>query len=238
MIDKQTINALFDMSYGLYIVSAAHGGRKNGQLTNTVFQVTAEPARMAVSVNKQNFTHDLIAKSGYYSVSTLAEGTPMPFIGLFGFKSGRDTDKFAQAKHEETPNGTPLVLEHSLSAFEVKVSQTVDMGTHTLFIGEILQGKLTGEGRPLTYDYYYRVMRGKTPRTATTYKASQPESGPAQTKEKPPMKKYVCKVCGYTYDPAEGDADHNIPPNTPFENLPEDWVCPVCGVGKGEFEAQ
>jgi flavin reductase (DIM6/NTAB) family NADH-FMN oxidoreductase RutF/rubredoxin len=236
MIDKQTIDALFDMSYGLYLVSTAHDGKKNGQLTNTVFQVTAEPARMAVAVNKQNFTHDLIAKSGYYSVSTLAEGTPMTFIGLFGFKSGRDMDKFAQTKHELTPTGTPLVLEHTLSAFEVKVTQTVDIGTHTLFIGEILQGRIIGEGKPLTYDYYYRVMRGKTPRTATTYKAYAPETG--QAKEKPPMKKYVCKVCGYTYDPAEGDPDHNVPAGTPFEKLPEDWVCPVCGVGKDEFEAQ
>jgi flavin reductase (DIM6/NTAB) family NADH-FMN oxidoreductase RutF/rubredoxin len=234
MIDNDALCALFDLSYGLYIVSTAHEGRKNGQLTNTVFQVTAEPARMAVAVNKLNLTHELITKSGVYSVSTLAEGTPMTFIGLFGFKSGRTVDKFAEAKHLTGATGAPLVLEHTLSAFEVKVSQTVDVGTHTLFIGEILGGKTFVSGKPLTYDYYYRVMRGKTPRNATTYKVFAPEGAQGEKV----MKKYVCKVCGYVYDPAVGDPEHNIAPNTPFEKLPADWVCPVCGVSTSEFEVQ
>lgn len=234
MMDKETADALFDLSYGMYVVAASHGGRKNGQITNTVFQVTAEPPRMAVAVNKQNLTHELIAKSGAYSVSTLAEGTPMTFIGLFGFKSGRNTDKFAAVKHDTGQTGSPLVLDHTVSAFEVKVDLETDVGTHTLFIGEIVTARTFGSGKPLTYDYYRRVMCGKTPRGATTYKAPETK----EPKEKTTMKKYVCKVCGYVYDPAAGDPEHGIPPNTPFEKIPEDWVCPVCGVPKSEFEAQ
>lgn len=175
MLDQSTINALFDMTYGLYIVSACAGDKMNGQLTNTVFQVTAEPARMAVAVNKANLTHEYIAQSRAYSVSTLAEGAPMTFIGLFGFKSGRSVDKFAQTKHKQGKAGTPIVLDHCISAFEVRVDQTVDVGTHTLFIGEILGGECLAAGKPLTYDYYYRVMKGKTPRNATTYKPPAPQ---------------------------------------------------------------
>jgi len=170
MIDQETINALFDMTYGLYIVSASAGEKMNGQLTNTVFQVTAEPPKMAVAVNKDNLTHEYIGQSLAYSVSTLVEGAPMTFLGLFGFKSGRTVDKFSQTRHKRGQTGSPIVLEHAISAFEVRVNQTVDVGSHTLFIGEIVGGEVIAEGRPLTYDYYYRVMRGKTPRSAATYK--------------------------------------------------------------------
>jgi flavin reductase (DIM6/NTAB) family NADH-FMN oxidoreductase RutF/rubredoxin len=233
MIDEAAMRALFDMSYGLYVVCAADGGRKNGQLTNTVFQVTAEPPRMAVSINKKNLTHELVLRSRAYSVSTLREGAPMAFIGLFGFQSGRSVDKFARTRHKTGLTGSPIALEHALSAFEVQVDQCVDCGTHTLFIGEIVGGEVLGEGRPLTYDYYHRVMRGKTPRNATTYQPAM------EIKEAAPvMKKYTCKVCGYVYDPAEGDPANGAPAGTPFEQLPADWVCPVCGVGKEEFEAR
>lgn len=170
MIDQETVNSLFDMTYGLYVVSAADGEKLNGQLTNTVFQVTAEPPRMAVAIHKNNHTHSYIAKSGAYSVCTLAEGAPMTTIGLWGFRSGRDLDKFAKVKHELGVTGSPLVLENTISCFEVKVTQTVDVGTHTLFIGDIIKGKLLAEGKPLTYAYYYSVMKGKTPRNATTFK--------------------------------------------------------------------
>ncbi|MCX5783088.1 MAG: flavin reductase family protein [Elusimicrobia bacterium] len=169
---EQTIHsALSDLSYGLYVVSSFDGEKLNGQLANSVFQVTAEPAKMAAVIHKNNLTHEYISKSGVYSVSALAEGAPMTFIGLFGFKSGRQADKFSQVKFKKGASGAPLVLEHTLSAFEVKVTQSVDVGTHTIFIGEILSGEILADGKPLTYEYYQRVMRGKTPRNATTYKS-------------------------------------------------------------------
>lgn len=168
--------ALCDVSYGLYIVSSCDGEKLNGQLTNTVFQVTAEPPKMAVAINKKNLTHEYIARSGVYSVSVVAQGASMIFIGMFGFRTGRDTDKFAKVKFKKGQTGVPIVLDNTLSAFEVKVTQTVDAGTHTLFIGEILGGEKLAEGKPLTYDYYHSVMRGKTPRNATTYTAPAPLS--------------------------------------------------------------
>jgi len=169
-MDKDSLKALFDLSYGIYIVSSSDGDKLNGQLTNSVFQVTAEPPRMAAAVNKQNLTHEYITKSRAYSVSTVEEGAPMVFIGLFGFKSGRGVDKFAQVKHKRGITGAPIVLEHTVSALEVRVDQVVDVGTHSLFIGEIVAGELLSQAKPLTYEYYYRVMKGKTPRNATTYK--------------------------------------------------------------------
>jgi len=182
MIDQETVNSLFDMTYGLYVVSAADGGKLNGQLTNTVFQVTAEPPRMAVAIHKNNHTHSLIAASRAYSVCTLAEGTPMTVIGLWGFRSGRDLNKFAKVRHEAGVTGSPLVLDNTISCFEVNVKQTVDVGTHTLFIGDIVKGKLLAQGKPLTYDYYYHVMKGKTPRNATTFKPPEQTAGKTEQK--------------------------------------------------------
>jgi len=176
MLSQDTINALFDMSYGLYIVSSCDGEKLNGQLANSVMQVTAEPAKMAVVIHKSNLTHEYITKSGVYTVSVVAEGAPMTFIGTFGFKTGRNEDKFAKVRHEKTRSGTPVVLDNTLSFFEVKVTQTVDVGTHTIFIGEITNGRIIADGKPLTYDYYYHVMRGKTPRNATTYKPVQTQT--------------------------------------------------------------
>ncbi|HOX22748.1 MAG TPA: flavin reductase family protein, partial [Elusimicrobiales bacterium] len=108
MLDKDTLTALFDVSYGLYIVSSHDGDKLNGQLTNTVFQVTAEPPRMAAAINKNNLTHDYISKSGCFTISTLAQDAPMPFIGLFGFKSGRAVNKFEKVRHELCPCGSPI----------------------------------------------------------------------------------------------------------------------------------
>jgi ferric-chelate reductase [NAD(P)H] len=183
MIDKETINALFDLSYGLYIVSSNDGEKLNGQITNSVFQVTAEPAQMAIAVSKNNLTHSYIEKSRVYSVSTLKEGTPMEFVGLFGFKSGRDINKFEKTKYVKGTLGAPIVTDNCISGFEVKVTKTFDVGTHTLFVGDIIKGRFTAKGKPLTYDYYYRVMRGKTPRNATTYKPAE-ATEPAKDKEK------------------------------------------------------
>lgn len=172
MLDQQTLTALFDVSYGLYIVSSHDGEKLNGQLTNTVFQVTAEPPRMAAAVNKQNLTHEYITKSGCFTISTLAQDAPMTFIGLFGFKSGRTVNKFEKVKYRLCGCGAPLVLDHTVSAFEIKVSQAVDVGSHTLFIGDVVCGHVLNPGKPMTYEYYHSVLKGKTPKNATTFKPS------------------------------------------------------------------
>ncbi|MCD6333908.1 MAG: rubredoxin [Candidatus Latescibacteria bacterium] len=226
-------SALHCISYGLYVVSSRKGDRLNGQIANTVFQVTSEPATIAVSTNKQNLTHKFIRASRVFSVSVLSEESPLSFIGRFGFKSGRELDKFAEVRYRIGGTGAPIVLDHTLAFLEARVIQEKDVGTHTVFIGEVADAEILKAGPCMTYAYYHEVKRGKAPKTAPTYIEEQVEE---ETKGEGKMAKYECTVCGYVYDPDQGDPDADIQPGTAFGDLPEDWVCPICGAGKDEFE--
>ncbi|MGD9116387.1 MAG: rubredoxin [Dehalococcoidia bacterium] len=221
--------ALYKIGYGLYIVSSYKGDRLNGQVANTVFQITSQPPTIAVSINKQNLTYAYIRSSKVFTASILAQDTPLAFIGHFGFKSGRDIDKFKGIKHKMGVTGAPVVTDHTLAYLEAKVLQEVDAGTHSIFIGKLAGAEVIGEGEPMTYAYYHQVKRGTTPKTAPSYVEEKKEAG---TK----MAKYRCTVCEYVYDPELGDPDGGIKPGTPFEEIPDDWVCPVCGAEKSEFE--
>ena len=171
MTDRAAINkALSQISYGLYIVSAADGEKLNGQIANSVFQVTAEPPRIAISLHKNNLTHSYVEKSGMFSVSVLDQNTPMTFIGLFGFRCGRDINKFKGLSHDLRA-GCPVVNENALSVFACRVTSRLEVGTHTLFIGEVYDAQTLKEGTPLTYSYYHEVKKGRTQKNATTYKA-------------------------------------------------------------------
>jgi flavin reductase (DIM6/NTAB) family NADH-FMN oxidoreductase RutF len=161
--------AFRDLSYGLYIITSLDGDRLNGQIVNTVIQVTSDPARVAVIVNKQNLTHEFISKSRLFGVSVLDESAPMTFLGPFGFRSGRDVDKLSQVQFKIGVTGCPLVLEHALSVLEAKVIDQIDLGTHTIFIGDTVNAEVLKEGRPLTYRYYQESLKGKAPATAPTY---------------------------------------------------------------------
>ena len=230
-IDSKAFRSL---SYGLYIVTSRDGDRLNGQIANAVFQVTSKPPQLAVCLNKENLTHEFVAKSGVFAVSVLDESAPMPFIGLFGFKSGREVDKLSQVTYRLGETGAPLVTDHAVAVMEAKVVKSMDVGTHTLFVGEVVGGEVVGGGHPMTYAYYHQVKGGKSPRKAPTYQEESSEPQASVSKGK----KYICNVCGYIYDPAKGDPENGVPPGTPFEALPEDWVCPVCGAGKENFAPQ
>lgn len=223
------LKALYKLSYGLYIVSSMKGKKLNGQVANTVFQITSQPPTIAVSINKENLTYEYIKQSKVFTASILAQDAPLAFIGHFGFKSGRDIDKFKGINYKKGAIGAPVVTDHALAYLEAKLLQEVDAGTHSIFIGELAGAEIINEGEPMTYAYYHQVKRGTTPKTAPSYITETKEGG---TK----MAKYRCTVCQYIYDPAEGDPDGGIKPGTPFEKLPDDWVCPVCGAGKDEFE--
>jgi len=223
------LKALYKLGYGLYIVSSNKGEKLNGQVANTVFQTTSEPPTIAVSINKENLTYDYIRQSKVFTASILAQDTPLAFIGHFGFKSGRDMDKFKGINYKMGVTKAPIVTDHTLAYLEAKLLQEVDAGTHSVFIGELVGAEVIGEGEPLTYAYYHQVKRGTTPKTAPSYIAEKKE---ASTK----MDEYKCTVCEYVYDPKLGDPDGGIKPGTPFEKLPDDWVCPVCGADKSEFE--
>jgi flavin reductase (DIM6/NTAB) family NADH-FMN oxidoreductase RutF/rubredoxin len=221
--------ALYKIGYGLYIVSSIKGEKLNGQVANTVFQITSQPPTIAVSINKTNLTYEYIKASKVFTASILAQDTPLAFIGHFGFKSGRDIDKFKGINHKIGVTGAPIVTDHALAYLEAKVLQEVDAGTHSIFIGELVGAEVISEGEPMSYAYYHQVKRGTTPKTAPSYIEEKKEVG---TK----MAKYRCTVCEYVYDPELGDPDGGIAPGTPFEKLPDDWVCPVCGAAKSEFE--
>ena len=224
--------AFFKISYGVYVVSSHLADRLNGQIANTVFQVTSDQPRFAICINKQNLTHEFIESSKVFSVSVLSETTPMTFIGRFGFKSGRQLNKFEGVEYKIGKTGVPVVLENSLAYFEAKVISQLDVGTHTLFIGEVVDADVITEGEPMTYAFYHKVKKGFSPPTAPTFV----ERKVTREKEADKMKKFRCKICGYVYDPQKGDPNNGIEPGSPFEALPEDWVCPVCGAGKEEFE--
>ncbi len=225
--------ALWSVSYGLYVVTGRAGGRANGQIANAVCQVTAVPPRVAVAVNHDNFTHDLIRDGGHFAFSVLADTAPMELIGLFGFRSGRDVDKLAGVAVREGAH-CPLVVEHALSVVEARVIASVDAGTHTVFVGEVVGAEVVAQGTALTY-LEYHARKGRAPATAPTYRGAEEEKA-AAPRPAGEAASYTCGVCGHTYVPADGDPEHGVPAGTRFEDLPEGWVCPVCGAGRDAFE--
>ena len=223
------LKALHKLSYGLYVVTSKKGDRFNGQIANTVFQITSEPPTIAVSINKSNLTWEFIKESGVFAVSVLCQDTPLSFIGHFGFKSGRDADKLEGINYKIGETKAPVVIDNTVSYLEAKVTREMDVGTHTIFVGEIIDAGILNEKTCMTYDYYHQVKGGTTPKTAPSYVEETKEVAPT-------MDKYKCLVCGWIYDPELGDQDGGIVPGTPFEKLPDNWVCPVCGAAKSEFE--
>jgi flavin reductase (DIM6/NTAB) family NADH-FMN oxidoreductase RutF/rubredoxin len=223
------LKALHTCSYGLYVISSRKGDRLNGQIANTVFQITSDPPTIAVSINKQNLTHEFISESKVFVASILSRDTPLSLIGQFGFKSGREVDKFKDVNYRLGETKAPVILDHTIAYLEARVINQVDVGTHTIFVGELVGADVLKEGEPLTYAYYHQVKRGTTPKTAPTYIKERKEVASK-------MAKYRCTVCGYIYDPELGDPDGDIKPGTPFEEIPDTWVCPVCGASKDQFE--
>jgi len=165
-----TIEALFKISYGLFIVSSGDKDHGNGFISNTVFQVTSEPARFAVCCNKNNFTAEFIQRSGAFSVSVLHQDASPDLFGRFGYKSGKDFDKLSGISVKYSETRVPIILNDSIAYLECKVIQTVDVGTHFLFIGELLNAEVLDDTKePLTYLHYRQVRKGVAPKNAPTY---------------------------------------------------------------------
>lgn len=229
MIDNK---AFYKLSYGLYVISSISEGKKNAQIANTVFQITSDPPMIAVSINKQNLTHEYIQKSKLIGISVLSVETPMDFIGRFGFKSGRDTDKFESISYKTGERGIPIVQDNVATYFELEVEKELDVLTHTIFIGRVLNAEVLKDMDQMSYQYYQDVKRGKVQRTAPVNMAKTEES----TKAISDMPKYQCSVCGYIYDPSAGDSGSGVSAGTLFENIPDDWICPICAMPKDKFE--
>jgi len=226
--------AFFQMSYGLYIITSIKDGQKNGYIGNTAFQVTATPPQIGISVNRDNYTHTFIEQSGLFGLSVLTQDARKETIQTFGYKGGRDVDKFAGVQWKTTPSGLVLVTSDCSAVFECKVVTSLPVGTHTLFVGEVLSAEvLDPKAVPLTYEHYRKAFKAKSPQKAPTYVDETYLKKESQSMNK---QIYICQVCNYEYDPKLGDPDSGIPPGTAFEDIPDDWVCPICGATKADFE--
>ncbi|MGN0661197.1 MAG: flavin reductase [Oscillospiraceae bacterium] len=182
IIDEKS---LFKIPYGLYVLTSNDGEKDNGCIINTVMQVTNKPNRISIAVNKLNFTHDMIKKSGVFNVSVLTESVPFSVFERFGFKSGKDTDKFAGFEHTAvSQNGLKYLTAYTNALISGKVVSSEDCGTHTVFIADVTQAEILSDEKSVTYDYYFANIKPK----------------PAVSESK--KKRYVCKICGYVY---EGD---------------------------------
>jgi flavin reductase (DIM6/NTAB) family NADH-FMN oxidoreductase RutF/rubredoxin len=230
------IQSFFKITYGLFIVSSHDGEKMNGHISNTVFQVTADPARFTVATSKDNLTTDLIRKSKVFSVSILQQDVDLEFLGPWGFQSGREVNKFENANYKIGKSGAPIVLDKSVAYIDCVVDQEIDTGTHILFIGKAIDAEvLDPQSPPLTYTYYRDVIKGLSPKNAPTY-TDKSKLAELEIEDEIELKKFQCIVCGYIFDPAEGDKAKGIPAGTSFDDLPDDWTCPICGVGKEEFK--
>lgn len=210
--------AFFDLTYGMFVLGTLHEGKPTGCTVNTVIQVANDPPLLAVSVNHQNFTNTCIKQTGRVTVSALDQEAPMDVIGGFGFRSGRDADKFEQVPYTAAPSGLPRLTEHVCAWFDCKVKTSLELSTHTLFILEVEDAGRQSAAAPMTYAYYHQVKKGSAPPSAPHY--VEPVA-PA-----PAADRYVCSLCKYEYDGSQG----------PFEDLPDDWKCPLCGAGKELFQ--
>ncbi|MBQ9504187.1 MAG: flavin reductase [Lachnospiraceae bacterium] len=199
--------AMFKLSYGLFVVTARRGDKDNGCITNTAMQVTSEPNRISVTINKANFTHDMVKESGKFTVSIISEEASFELFKHFGFQSGRDVDKFADyTACKRAENGTMIITEGTNAYISATVINTVDLGTHTMFIADVTDMDILSDVPSATYTYYQSNIKPK----------------PEDTGKKVDGKTvWRCRICGYEYV---------------GEELPEDFICPVCKHPASDFE--
>ena len=203
MIDK---TAMYQLTYGLFVLITTDGEKQNGCIVNTVSMLTDNPKRITVFVNKANYSEELMRKTGVFNVSILTEKAPFDVFRQFGFQSGRDVDKFANATYPKTENGLYYLPEYSNAVLSAKVIDAYEYGTHTLFVAEVTEAKVLSDEKSVTYEYYQNHIKPKP------QAAEKPQDGKG---------KWVCKICGYTH---EGD------------ELPSDFICPWCKHPAEDFE--
>jgi ferric-chelate reductase [NAD(P)H] len=160
-------NAVFaDITYGLYVIGSKNEEKLNAQIANTAIQVSANPQKVTVCLNKQNLTHEYVEASGVFSVSIISTGWTLDDIGKFGFKTGRTTDKFAEAKYKTGITGAPIITDKIVSGLECEVEQVIDAGTHSIFLGKVVNTEKLSDDFPMSYKYYHEVVKGFTPPNA------------------------------------------------------------------------
>ena len=199
--------AMYKLSYGLFVLTAKEADKDNGCIINTAIQAASEPNQLSICVNKANYTHDMIQRTGKFTVSVLSRNAEFELFKHFGFQSGRDTDKFESFdKCARGTNGIYYITEGTNAYISVTVNKTEDLGSHTMFIGEITDIEVLSEAPSVTYDYYLNNIKPKSQAVGT--------AGDGQTI-------WRCTICGYEY------VD---------EELPEDFICPICKHPASDFE--
>lgn len=199
--NKNDMNALSSIGYGLYVVTSNDGKKDNGLIVNTVTQVSENPTKIAVTINKQNYSHHVIKQTGIMNVNCLSESAPFAVFECFGFRSGRNVNKFEGCETLHSDNGLIFLPRHINAFMSLKVEQYVDLGSHGMFICEITEARVINDEKSMTYAYYHENVKPKPD--------TQGKKG------------YVCKICGFIY---EG------------EELPDDFICPLCKHGAADFE--
>lgn len=196
-------NPMTKLSYGLFLITAADSQKDNGCIINTAIQVTENPQKISIAINKSAYTHSLIEASGRFNISVLSISAPFSLFERFGFASGRDSDKFDGFEHiARSKNSLLYLTKYANAVFSLKVCEAVDLGTHTLFIADVTESFVLSDEKSATYEYYFSSIKPKKEKTSE-------------------KKGYVCTICGFVY---EG------------EDLPEDYVCPLCNHGAEFFE--
>ncbi len=219
-------HAFRSVSCGVYVVSTATQEKPYGCIINTFLQVTSTPAQVSIALNKENVTTQALLETGFFEVSILSESATMEMIGTFGFQSSKDINKFEHVAYKEDSNDIPYLVKDCVAHVGARIVQKIDVGTHYIFIGEVYDADTLCDDSPMTYAYYHQVKGGKTPPRASSYNGgeevdAQVQSASSLQEASHPKIGWKCKLCGYVVE---------------MDELPDDFHCPVCGVGKEMFE--
>ena len=196
------LNALYKIGYGLYIVSATENGKDNACILNSIMQVTSDPCQISVCINKRNYTCEMVQRTKKFNISVLTEDSTFETFKNFGYQSGKNTNKFLNFPYTQRSHNGVLYITKDTNAFmSCWVKQDIDLGTHIMFIAQLVEAQILSNRPTVTYDFYQKNIKPKAEAVAT--------------------KGWRCKICGYVYD---------------GENLPADFVCPICKHGAIDFE--
>ena len=209
------LQALNNLSYGMYIVTTRKESKNVGCLINSAMQITSKNPIIAISLNKENYTNEVLKETRECALSILSEKTNPEVISKFGFLSSSETNKFENRNYKDIDN-LPVILEDICAYIIGEVIRVIDAETHDIFLIRVKQTEKVSEESPMTYKYYRERLKGNSPKKAPTYQEEKVENQAAN--------RYQCSVCGYIYDDSKEEVK--------FEDLPEDWTCPLCGVGK------
>lgn len=193
-------SVMYKLTYGLFVLTAKEGEKDNGCIINTAMQVTSSPNRIIVVVNKENYTHDMLVRTGEFNISILSENSKFDMYQHFGFQSGKEVDKTKGIIYKRSANGLMYVTDGVNAYISAKVVSQTDLGTHTMFLADVTDSEVLDKTQSVTYSYYQSNIK------------------PAPKEQK--KSGYVCEICGYIY---EG------------EELPEDFICPICKHPASDF---